>query len=216
MISEVVNTLFLTYLVTEYLLVTNDFSTRRQNWQKRLFQTHNVTAAALVAVLNLVDRLTGAASFVNGLLQGFLHLPKVIVAALCYVITLYADCKRTSPQLGLNEFLPKVGWTFLKVLPAYPFLAVLISFVFLFLINIFEFLNLPLELVSKAQMLLRLCIRSLCYILTHPCCFYYLRKAQYAHLLWDHLRTFFICVLESKAASRPGSQYVAAVVGRCR
>lgn len=44
-----------------------------------------------------------------------------------------------------SVFLPKVGWAFLKVLPAYPFLAVLISFGFLFVINIWEFLQLPEE-----------------------------------------------------------------------
>jgi hypothetical protein len=145
MISEVVNTVFLTYLATEYLVVTNDASVRRPNWLKRLFQSHNLAFGAAVALLNLLDRLTGAAAFVNGLFQGFLHLPKIIFAAVCYVLTLYADCKRVSPKLGLGDFLPKVGWTFLRVLPAYPFLAVLISFGFLFVISLCEFLHLPLE-----------------------------------------------------------------------
>jgi hypothetical protein len=148
MISEVLNTLFLTYLATEYL-IANDVGVRRPNWQKRLFRSNNLYAAAGVALLNLLDRLTGAAEFANNLLQGFLHLPKVLFAAICYVLTLYLDCKRVSPELALcSDFLPRVGWTFLRVLPAYPFLAVLISFGFLFVINIFEFLHLPLELLN--------------------------------------------------------------------
>jgi hypothetical protein len=148
MISELLNTLFLTYLLTEYLIAT-DVSVRRPNWQKRLFQPRNLAAGVVVALLNLLDRLTGAAAFANNLLEGFLHLPKVLFAAVCYVLTLYADCKRVSPKLALcSDFLPRVGWTFLRVLPAYPFLAVLISFGFLFVINIFEFLHLPLELLN--------------------------------------------------------------------
>jgi hypothetical protein len=148
MISEVLNTIFLTYLATEYL-IANDAGVRRPNWQKRLFRSHNLAAGVVVALLNVLDRLTGAAVFANNLLQGFLHLPKVLFAAICYVLTLYADCKRVSPELALcSDFLPRVGWTFLRVLPAYPFLAVLISFGFLFVINIFEFLRLPLELLN--------------------------------------------------------------------
>jgi hypothetical protein len=148
MISEVLNTLFLTYLATEYL-IANDAGVRRPNWQKRLFRLHNLYAFLVVALLNLLDRLTGAATFANSLLQGFFHLPKILFAAICYVLTLYLDCKRVSSGLALcSDFLPRVGWTFLRVLPAYPFLAVLISFGFLFVINIFEFLHLPLELLN--------------------------------------------------------------------
>ncbi|KAG7374737.1 hypothetical protein IV203_013832 [Nitzschia inconspicua] len=52
---------------------------------------------------------------------------------------------RTQRMPFCSAFLPKVGWAFFKVLPAYPFLAVLISFGFLFVINIWEFLHLPEE-----------------------------------------------------------------------
>ena len=48
-------------------------------------------------------------------------------------------------MLRLGSFLPKVGWAFVKILPAYPLLAVLISFVFLFVINLWEALHLPNE-----------------------------------------------------------------------
>mmetsp|Transcript_55448 Transcript_55448/g.134637 ORF Transcript_55448/g.134637 Transcript_55448/m.134637 type:complete len:188 (-) Transcript_55448:279-842(-) len=47
--------------------------------------------------------------------------------------------------LPCREFLPRVGRSFLRVLPAYPFLAVLISFVFMFVISIWEVLKLPEE-----------------------------------------------------------------------
>ena len=45
--------------------------------------------------------------------------------------------------LPCHAFLPRVGRSFVRVLPAYPFLAVLISFVFMFVISIWEFFNLP-------------------------------------------------------------------------
>ena len=77
------------------------------------------------------------------LLKGFLHLPKILFAAVSYVVALYVDCRRVSPKLTLGEFLPAVAWAFLRVIPVYPFLAVLISFVFLFVIAIVEGLGLP-------------------------------------------------------------------------
>ena len=45
--------------------------------------------------------------------------------------------------LPCRAFLPRVGRSFVRVLPAYPFLAVLISFVFMFVISIWEFFKLP-------------------------------------------------------------------------
>jgi hypothetical protein len=46
-------------------------------------------------------------------------------------------------------FLPKVGYAFCKVLPAYPFLAVGMSVGFLFLIHLWEMLHLPLDWLQK-------------------------------------------------------------------
>jgi hypothetical protein len=141
MISEVVNALFITYVGSEYLLAESSGFARRK--KKGL-------AYLLVAVasLNVFDRVTGAAGFLNKLLNGFLHLPKVGFAALVYVVALYFDCKKVAPALTAKVFLPLVGKAFLRVLPAYPFLAVVISFGFMIVINIFEALNLPLEYLN--------------------------------------------------------------------
>jgi hypothetical protein len=97
---------------------------------------------------------------------------KATLAATCYVLALYVDINRkafffrkknkfeddnattgsssSSSSAGaiilpFSVYVSKVGWAFLKILPAYPFLAVLISFMFLFVINLWEFLHLPLE-----------------------------------------------------------------------
>lgn len=124
MISEVANAVFLTYCGTEYLLQTN-IDGYRPNWKKRLLSqpTYLLTLAA-VAVLNVIDHVSGTASFVNELLQDLFHVPKAVFAAIAYVSALYVDCRRVTPQLSLvRDFLPKVGWAFLRVLPVYPFVS---------------------------------------------------------------------------------------------
>lgn len=146
MISEVVNALFITYVGTEYLLENNGVTTQRfsQVFQSKAF----AIVLATVVVLNIIDRVTGAAEAINELLQGFLHLPKALFAALTYMVALYFDCKRVSPVLTLKTFLPLVGKAFCRVLPAYPFLAVIISFGFMIVINVFEALHLPMEILN--------------------------------------------------------------------
>jgi hypothetical protein len=95
---------------------------------------------------------------------------KFCLAASSYVLALYTDVhydrKRSSSNNSKSKnknkirrrkilpfksvFMPKVLWTFLKILPAYPFLAVLISFLFLFVIDIWEYIfHLPLEWLNK-------------------------------------------------------------------
>lgn len=162
MISEVINALFLTYLASEYLVANSDNddnnNINRKGKRLRIYTTLNLKSACVVAVgvlvVNVLDRVTGANDFANNLLQGFLHLPRVLFAATAYVVALYIDVRyqhrlshrrRSSSVLRLGSFLPKVGWAFVKILPAYPLLAVLISFVFLFVINVWEALHLPNE-----------------------------------------------------------------------
>jgi len=93
---------------------------------------------------------------------------KLCLAATSYVLALYIDVHRErngetkgndgGSRSKLREkkmpfrsvFLPKVGWAFLKILPAYPFLAVLISFVFLFVVDLWEYIfHLPLEWLNN-------------------------------------------------------------------
>ena len=153
MISEVVNSLFVTYFASEFLVSeTSSIDKRRHNsWSgstKRFIKERIVSLSVgifIVLLVNLLDHVSGIKDKANGLVQGFFHLPRIIFAAVTYMICLYYDIHRRAPLLTLPAFLAKVGWAFLRVLPAYPFLAVLISFVFLFVINIWEALGLPLE-----------------------------------------------------------------------
>lgn len=156
MISEVVNALFLTYLATEYTLSTNNnnnnaslSSIRKHSNGKSRWRSNTtvITVSLSVAVINLLDQITGAAAVLHSGLQGFLHLPKILFAAIIYVLALFIDCRQLchGELLFFKMFLPMVSRAFVRVLPVYPFLAVLISFGFLFVINLFEFLHLPEE-----------------------------------------------------------------------
>lgn len=157
MISEVLNAIFLTYLVSEYLVATNHLDVgdpdhnrpfHKRYWTRRLWQRHNVWAATILIVINIVERVSGAASFIHHALHQFLQLPKVILILTGYVGALYADCQRCSPSLRVREFARRVGVAFCQFLPIYPFLAIFVSFGFLLLINLFEFLRLPVELLN--------------------------------------------------------------------
>ena len=152
MISEVVNSLFITYIGTEYL-IENSSDSNKSSGRGRLtrFLRSKLFYSVVVAVvvLNIVDRVTGAAAVINNLLQGFFHLPKVFFAATIYNVALYFDCRHVSPvSLTVQTFLPLVGKAFVRVLPAYPFLAVAVSFVFMIVINVFERLHIPLEYLN--------------------------------------------------------------------
>lgn len=152
MISEVVNSLFVTYFASEFLVADTPAIDKRHNsWfgsTKRFIKERYISLSVgicIVALVNLLDHVSGKKEKANVLLQSFFHLPKIVFAAVAYMTCLYFDIHRRAPLLTLSAFLAKVGLAFLRVLPAYPFLAVLMSFVFLFVINIWEALGLPLE-----------------------------------------------------------------------
>jgi len=145
MISEVVNALCITYLATEYTLASEggrSSSSRHQSWwQSRT----NLVGIAVVVLINIVDRVSGASTLINEVFQGILHAPKILFCAVAYLVALYVDCRRVLPSLTFKTFGRHVGAAFCRVAPAYPILAVLISFVFMFVISLFEHLHLPLE-----------------------------------------------------------------------
>lgn len=153
MISEVVNALLLTYAASEYLVSEqcNSTSSSSRTFFGVLLRPSILQMILVVLVVNVLDRVTGAMNVVNGLLDGFLHLPRVCFAAVAYLMALYIDVTRgrgltaKNSKITLRTFASKVGVAFCQVLPAYPFLAVLISCVFMFVISLWEALHLPLE-----------------------------------------------------------------------
>jgi hypothetical protein len=244
MISELCNSLLLTYLASEYLVAcdagsghsssssphhyhnnnnnNNTIHGRRLDdkmttvsflMKKRLTMTIIVV---LVIVINIFDRMVGFTEWFHSIMITDNHVMhilswplKIVLAASCYVGTLYIDIHRKIPLLSLlyfsiqqqqqrntatintinninhrgeridcniptnittlqinndtnqqqqhqqlhsagrimpcSKYLPKVGYAFCRVLPAYPFLAVGMSVIFLFLIHVWEWLHLPLE-----------------------------------------------------------------------
>jgi hypothetical protein len=150
MISEVVNSLFLTYLASEYLVAEDHPSVQRNKSRtapRNVLTKRTLPLAAVVLLVNALDHLAGAKlDFVYRLFQSFMHLPKVLFAASAYVCALFVDIFYVQKvPLLMSTYLRKVGWAFCKILPAYPLMAVLMSFVFLFVINIWEALHLPME-----------------------------------------------------------------------
>lgn len=141
--SEVFNALLITYVASEYSIA----SSSRNGFSLKGFLTSrsNQTFLALVIVVNLFDRLVGFASLLKGVLESLLHTPKVLLAAVLYMVVLYLDCLRHATNLSPRVFVRRVGVQFLKILPLYPFLAVLISCGFMFVISFCEHLHLPLE-----------------------------------------------------------------------
>jgi hypothetical protein len=151
MISEVSNALLLTYFATEYLLVTNNSPNHGKADTSLLLSRRNIVTVLVVALVNVLDRMSGLALFANELLQGFLHVPRILFAAAAYVMALYVDCRRVAVSLSILSFLRAVGTAFFYILPVYPFMAVLISFVFLFVIRLFELLHLPVSSETNKQ-----------------------------------------------------------------
>lgn len=182
MISEVANALVLTYFFTEYHILLHDYSrpvrsAAESSFAKNLIwlltsSRRNPIVLAVVAFLNLIERYWGASSWfrMKLLVEELFHLPKILFAAILYILALYVDCHRyrqrrigatsntaatptflTPSATTLRQtttFLRVVGMAFLHVAPVYPFLAVLISFGFLFVIRLFELFHWPLEILN--------------------------------------------------------------------
>jgi hypothetical protein len=172
MISEIVNALMITYFATEfgststsdnnytnnsyqgsgyYLRRSTTGSNGSKDWTIRDFWTSNrkhKLIFVIVVIINVFDQITGAAAAINWALQGFLHIPKVIFAAVTYFLAIYIDVRSNVVIDFRREYLPLVGKAILYILPVYPILAVFISFGFLFIITAFEKLGIPVEILN--------------------------------------------------------------------
>jgi hypothetical protein len=148
MISEVLNALFLTYVATEYQLSTAACHREYQQPPSLLCRPHILAGFAVVLIINVLDRVSGAAVIANEVIHRCLHVPKILLVILTYSIGLYIDCRRIQPTIHTCTFLQALLAAFLQTLPLYPLLAIAISFGFLILINLFQFLQLRLELLN--------------------------------------------------------------------
>jgi len=154
MLLEAVNSVFFTYVVTEYIL--SDASLYNGTRRGIL----GFTAAVLV--LNLFVRYhdtgTAIAEWVHGKLDILFNIPRIVVAFSSFLTALYFDCRRkytesarrlASPaSFSTRYFVKTTLKSFCKLLPVYPFLAVVISFGFLIVVTVFEKLQLPLDVLN--------------------------------------------------------------------
>lgn len=170
MLLEAVNSVFLTFLATEYLLLDDDRTTmyhfflQQQQQRSRPLQ---YTIAGVILINIFVNFHTIGASLVEWIhvkLSQFFHVPRIIVAISSFLLTLYWDCRRnnhvntitntitnatiTTTTWSDQYFLKLLVQSFCRLLPIYPFLAVIISFGFLLVITVFERLHLPMEILS--------------------------------------------------------------------
>ena len=167
--TEIFNALLITYVATEYSLSASASacSKKEKNGgfisiaKTFLSARHNQIILLLMLAVNLVDRLllltesgSVTAAFLKRSFERLLHAPKIMLAAVLYVVVLYIDClrhtrtrtrTRNHPQLTVKRFVGHVGVEFVKILPLYPLLVILISCGFMFLISALEHLHLPLE-----------------------------------------------------------------------
>jgi hypothetical protein len=165
MLLEAVNSVFLTFLATDYLL--SDDSTTLQHLRVTTTSQHSQLQYAFAAVLaiNILVNFHAArvalAEGVHDKLATLFRVPRIVVAIFSFITALYWDCRH---KYGLNSknrlgpaaatrwskqyFFRQLLQSFCRLLPIYPFLAVVISFGFLFVISTFERLHLPLEILN--------------------------------------------------------------------
>ena len=155
MLLEAVNSVFFTYVVTEYILSDTSLlydGTRRG--------TLGFTATVLT--LNLFVRYhdTGAAiaQWLHEKLDILFNVPRIVVAFGSFLTALYYDCRRkyiesakrlASPAcFSTRYFVETTLKSFCRLLPVYPFLAVVISCGFLLVVTVFEKMQLPLDILN--------------------------------------------------------------------
>jgi hypothetical protein len=150
MISEVLNSLWMTYVASEYLIFESVLSNRRGSGIVAFLRARGTALgifSTFVLFINILDhhhlvRLPGAAS-ARKLFKEFRSVAKIGFAVSAYLLGLYCDVHRLAPLLTVRQFAGKISWALLRHAPAYPLLAVLISFGFLFVITIWDMVGLP-------------------------------------------------------------------------
>ena len=178
MLLEAVNSVFITFLATEYLLDNDENQTGASNnprhknsilqHLKALSLSHRSRPLrytfALVLSINAFVHFhafeAALAHWVHEKVDTLFRIPRTVVAILTFLVALYWDCRQKykynckhsellSPAPWSNRyFLRQLLQSFCRLLPVYPFLAVIISFGFLFIITAFEKLHLPEEILN--------------------------------------------------------------------
>ena len=161
MLLEAVNSVFFTFLITEFLLCYDQTSSlHRLATTIKSSHSHQLRYAfvAVVFVNTLANFHETFAGWIHNVTT-LSRVPRIVVAIASFLLALYWDCRRINDakdQIGHAAAAPWSNRNFFRqllqsscrLLPVYPFLAVVISFGFLFVISIFERLHLPLEILN--------------------------------------------------------------------
>lgn len=111
MLSEVVNALFVTYVATEIQLADPGTSRVHDVLQSKLTQALTIAVVLVNLSVRLHMHVSGSAllSAANSAVSFASHAPKVVFAAVAYVVALYFDCKRSKEDLAAGDFLKESG-----------------------------------------------------------------------------------------------------------
>ena len=119
MILEAVNSVFLTFIVTEYLLSDDDSSSSDASYynnnrhdrgrlarifrklQTTLFSRHSTFIQCLIGLVVCINLLvhfhvSGAAlsTWINSKVERFFHTPRILFAIASFLVAMYFDCRR--------------------------------------------------------------------------------------------------------------------------
>jgi hypothetical protein len=164
MLLEAINSVFLTFLLTEFLLGDDHNTTTLHRLGTTFKSQHSrplrYAFLAVVTINILVNLHEAFAGWIHDVAT-IIRVPRIVVAITSFLLALYWDCRHKNGLNAKDRFGPAAAapWSnrtffrqllqsFCRLLPVYPFVAVVISFGFLFVISIFEKLHLPLEILN--------------------------------------------------------------------
>ena len=132
MLLEAINSVFLTFLATEYLLLDDDRITLYQffSQQQQRSRSLQYTIAGVILINIFVNFQTIGASLVEWIhakLSQFIHVPRIVVAISSFVLTLYWDCRRNNHVNTITNATITRTWSdqyFLKLLVQCAFIVI--------------------------------------------------------------------------------------------
>jgi hypothetical protein len=162
MLLELINSIFVTFMATEFLVVKNSdtsissSSNQHRRLHFRLFSRYIDRFSRplqfltlIVALLNLFVHFHDSGVAISNWIKahvGVLHIPRIVAAIFTFLTALWWDCRRivnssNKTSWSNDNFLRQLVKSFCRMIPMYPFAAVVISFIFLFVITLFEDLH---------------------------------------------------------------------------
>ena len=158
MLLEAVNSAFLTFLATEYLLSDHEVPVAFAATRSPPLRLASAGVLFLNAFLHFHATGAALAHWIHVRADAFCRAPRILVAMASFLLALYWDCRQKHERNAKSHpcaapwsdryFLRQLATSLCRLLPVYPFLAVVISFGFLFVVSAFENLHLDLQMLN--------------------------------------------------------------------